>query len=200
MLARDDSELGDDRLAVEGELPERVGVGAHHRGGARLAAPAHLLAQPRAEPLQELPRRRGRPRGPRHRAGEGSRVWDGRARVWEGGDEEEEEEEEACGEGKEGGGAGDLGFCNGEDSFLLRLCLEELIPVLREVWCRAEPSDGDPTYQVRQRLNLSDLFLVTRYRKLLGAPWCLQKRENVKFDGHEAIHPLSNTRICRKSV
>jgi hypothetical protein len=69
VLVGDDGELGDDRLGVEGELAERLVVHAHHRGGARLATPAQLLAQPRAEPLEELPRRRGRRRSPRHWAG-----------------------------------------------------------------------------------------------------------------------------------
>lgn len=76
MLARDDGELGDDRLAVEGELAERLRVHAHDRGGARLAA-ARFLAQPRAEPLHHVAPHGGR-RGPRHREGQG---WGGGSRV-----------------------------------------------------------------------------------------------------------------------
>lgn len=102
MLARDDGEVGDDRLAVEGELAERLGVHAHDRGGARLAA-ARLLAQPRAAALRHgAPRGPGR-RGPRHReagdrgAGEedlGFRRGEV-ARVW--GCRDGEREAEACG-------------------------------------------------------------------------------------------------------
>lgn len=99
MLARDDGELGDDGLAVEGELAERLRVDAHDGGGGRLAA-ARLLPQPRAEPVQHVARGRGR-RGPRH----GSRVSGGPpggvARVW--GRRDGERGAEACGRGAHAG-------------------------------------------------------------------------------------------------
>jgi hypothetical protein len=73
VLACDDGELGDDRLAVEGKLAERLRVQAHDRGGARLPA-ARFLAQPRAEPFHHVGRHGGR-RCPSHRSRRGeSRV------------------------------------------------------------------------------------------------------------------------------